>query len=151
MPNIRNSAKAVIIEEGRLLLTVNIDSAGLFYLFPGGGQQFGEVLSDAVRRECIEEIGREVEVGELLHVREYIGANHEFAASDSDIHQVEYYFRCRLLPGGETGSGYHPDENQIGVEWVELNRLPDIRLYPASLAAILAGDRPAACYIGDTN
>jgi len=56
---IRNSAKAVIIKDGKVLLTQNIDEEGLFYLFPGGGQEKGETLHEAVVRECIEELGEQ--------------------------------------------------------------------------------------------
>jgi ADP-ribose pyrophosphatase YjhB (NUDIX family) len=63
------------------LLTKNQDDEGYFYLFPGGGQEHGETIHDALIRECIEEVGEEVEIGELLHVREYIGKNHEHSHS----------------------------------------------------------------------
>lgn len=96
MKPIRNSAKAVILHEGKLLLTKNQDPEGIYYLFPGGGQEPTEELKDAVVRECVEEIGQAVEVGELLFVREYIGKNHQFAEWDHEVHQVEFYYRCRL-------------------------------------------------------
>ena len=86
----------------------------------------------AVIRECQEEIGRKVEVRDLLHVREYIGSNHEFAEWDSDVHQVEFYFECNLADAGDTFLGHNPDEYQVGVEWIDLSALDDIRVYPRS-------------------
>ena len=56
MKPIRNSAKAVIIQNEKILLTKNKDDFGFFYLFPGGGQDHGEELKDAVKRECLEEL-----------------------------------------------------------------------------------------------
>jgi 8-oxo-dGTP pyrophosphatase MutT (NUDIX family) len=56
----------------------------------------GEELKDAVARECIEEIGCSVEVKDIIHIREYIGKNHEFAEWDSEVHQVEFYFDCSI-------------------------------------------------------
>jgi ADP-ribose pyrophosphatase YjhB (NUDIX family) len=102
MKPIRNSAKAIIIENKKILLTKNKDDFGFFYLFPGGGQEHGEELKDAVLRECLEEIGEKVVVGNLVYVREYIGKNHEFAAWDSDVHQVEFYFQCSLESNDST-------------------------------------------------
>ncbi|MFB9276695.1 NUDIX domain-containing protein [Cohnella cellulosilytica] len=150
MKPIRNSAKAVIVRNDRLLLTKNEDGEGYFYLFPGGGQEKGEELKDAVVRECKEEIGQEVEVEELLFVREYIGEHHQFAEWDADVHQVEFYFRCRLTdPEADMGNGAHPDEHQVGVEWVLLSRLGEIRVYPGTLAEKLRIGVCEPCYVGD--
>ena len=73
---IRNSVKAIIIRDGKLLCNKNKDDRGVFYCVPGGGQEYQENLHDAVVRECYEEIGARIEVGELLFVRDYIGRNH---------------------------------------------------------------------------
>jgi ADP-ribose pyrophosphatase YjhB (NUDIX family) len=150
---IRNSAKAVIVRDGKVLLTKNEDKNGYFYLFPGGGQEPGEELKDAVVRECNEEIGQEVEVGELIHVREYIGRNHQFAEWDAHIHQVEFYFECRLVEDGPEPvmNGTLPDQAQVGVEWIALEQLEAIRLYPGRLGLKLAGLQKYGSYLGDCN
>ncbi|GAA3405574.1 NUDIX domain-containing protein [Paenibacillus hodogayensis] len=151
MKPIRNSAKAVIVQDGSVLLTKNKDAEGFFYLFPGGGQEPAEELKAAVVRECLEEIGRIVTVGELLHVREYIGKNHQFAEWDADVHQVEFYFRCDLCPDEIAEFvGSNPDDHQVGVEWIELARLSEVRLYPQSLADLLRLGQASPCYLGDT-
>ncbi|MBB3110261.1 8-oxo-dGTP pyrophosphatase MutT (NUDIX family) [Paenibacillus phyllosphaerae] len=154
MNPIRNSAKAIIIQAGQVLLTKNKDATGYFYIFPGGGQERGETLVQAVKRECMEEIGQDVEVGELAHVREYIGKNHEYAEWDGATHQVEFYFQCTLkssMPGEAIGNGINPDDYQIGVEWVPLDRLHEYSVYPRALIPILQGGAAAICYLGDTN
>jgi 8-oxo-dGTP diphosphatase len=45
--HIRNSAKAIIIQNGKVLLTINLGKDGYFYMFPGGGQEHGETLHQA--------------------------------------------------------------------------------------------------------
>jgi len=151
---IRNSAKAIIIEDDRILLTCNKNENGIFYLLPGGGQRHGESLAEALVRECLEEIGVRVSVGNLLFVRDYISAHHEFASEDADAHQVEFMFRCRIAEG-EAHVGRIRDEWQTGVEWVPVSKLDDLSLYPAaikeSLQRIARGERPEACYLGDIN
>ncbi|UII57581.1 NUDIX domain-containing protein [Cytobacillus spongiae] len=150
--NIRNSAKAIIIKENQLLLTKNVDEEGFFYLYPGGGQEHGETLHQAVVRECIEETGSRVEAQELVFVREYIGKNHEHAHFDSKVHQVEFYFRCQLIEHGETP--HHPDSHQVGMEWVPMEELSEIRVYPKELSKfVLARIRrdDASVYLGDIN
>lgn len=153
MKPIRNSAKAIIIREGKILLTKNEDQFGIFYLFPGGGQEFGEQLNDALSRECMEEIGAEIIVDDLVYVREYIGGNHEFAEWDSDIHQVEFYFMCRLknTDHQQLDNGTTPDSYQVGVEWVEIETLDQIRVYPQRLGNILKNRLKSGTYLGDTN
>lgn len=151
MKPIRNSARALIIEQDRVLLTKNQDGQGIYYLFPGGGQEKDENLRSTVIRECLEEVGCSVEVGDLVTVREYIGKNHEFAVSDHDFHQVEFYFNCTIAEGLQVSNGANPDDNQIGIEWVELDRLDGVRIYPRSLANQLKNRQDMPCYLGDTN
>ena len=79
MQPIRNSAKAIIIEGNKLLAIKLVDEEGYWYCLPGGGQEPGEALHDALRRECREEIDAEIEIGDLRFVRDYIGKNHEYA------------------------------------------------------------------------
>lgn len=151
MQPIRNSAKAVIIQDGKLLCTKNEDQFGIFYLLPGGGQEKFETLSEALRRECREEIGAEIEIGDIVLIREYIGKNHEFAEWDAAMHQIEFMFRCRLQPGAMLHPGAVPDSMQIGVEWLELAQLNQYRIYPASLKRAIGGDGRIAgpIYLGD--
>lgn len=151
MKPIRNSAKAIIIINNQILLTKNEDQDGYFYLFPGGGQEKGEELRNAVIRECLEETGCKVAVKDLLFIREYIGKNHEFAEWDSDTHQVEFYFECVIESQGESFNGNNPDADQVGVEWVNLNRLDGIRIYPRGLVKQLQDGNYNPCYIGDSN
>ena len=151
MKPIRNSAKAIIVDSNKLLLTKNKDEQGFFYLFPGGGQEKGEELKATVIRECIEEIGCNVVVGDLVYLREYIGKNHEFADWDFDVHQVEFYFECRINDHGETFKGLNPDSYQVDVEWVEFNRLQEIRVYPRKLVEQIMNKQDRPIYIGDAN
>lgn len=147
---IRTSAKAVVVQDGQVLLIRNADESGEYYGFPGGGQGHGESLSDAVVRECLEETGLPVTPGDLLHVREYIGSNYPFG--HDAIHQVEFYFACRAETDGPEPvmNGEQPDAGQLSVEWVPLERLAEIRLIPAQLGDKLAQGKTLPCYLGDT-
>jgi 8-oxo-dGTP diphosphatase len=148
---IRNSAKAVIIRDNKILLTKNKDEESFFYLFPGGGQERGETLHAALKRECIEELGCKVSIGELIHVREYIGKNHEHAVFDSDLHQVEFYFTCTLLHEWTVQqTPTNPDSHQVGVEWIDLNELKEYRFYPKEIASYLV-PKSSRVYLGDIN
>ena len=151
MKPIRNSAKAVIIKDGRLLLTKNTDDFGSFYLLPGGGVEPGENLHEALARECMEEASAKIEIGDILFIRDYIGRNHEFAKWDADMHQVEFMFECRVLNENELGNGAAPDSAQTGVEWLEIGRLGEYRIYPSVLKDVLGenGKKVNTVYLGD--
>ena len=152
---VRNSAKAVIVQEGKLLAIKKQDKEGFYYVLPGGGQEHGENLHEALKRECVEEINVEVEIGELMFIREYIGKNHEHAAFDSDVHQMEFMFLGEMKAGHtDVGNGTVPDDGQIGVEWIPLTDLLDYRLYPQTMREyvidyFLGKKRPT--YLGDIN
>lgn len=153
MGKIRNSVKAIIIRDGKLLCTKNKDQFGIFYLLPGGGQESFETIVDALKRECKEEISSDVFVKDILFVRDYIGRNHEFADWDSDIHQIEYMFECELREDAEVKNGNVPDSMQIDVEWLSLNKLDNYRIYPKILKKLLGNDRITKnkIYLGDIN
>jgi ADP-ribose pyrophosphatase YjhB (NUDIX family) len=150
----RNSAKAIIFENDKVLLTRNEDPEGTFYLLPGGGQNFGETLTQALVREVMEETGYIVEPGKLLLVRDYVGANHEFAGNDGDAHQTEHMFRafCRKH---DSGGKLNPDAWQTGMDWIPLSEIGAVRIYPSVLAGILPqlfmGKYEGPVYLGDVN
>jgi ADP-ribose pyrophosphatase YjhB (NUDIX family) len=150
---VRVSAKAIVVQDGRILLVRNHDDEGDWYCLPGGGQAHGESLTDALERECLEEIGCQVDVGRVLFVRDYIAEHHEFAEQDADAHQVEIMFECQLAPRCDAEMGHDPDGMQTGVAWVGLSDLVVCRVYPRAVADILAAGIPAegGQYLGDVN
>ena len=158
MPPIRVSAKAIVIQDGCLLATRHVDAEGDWYLLPGGGMHHGETAAQAVVRECAEETGALVEVGDLRLVRGYIGRHHEFARADHDAHQVELMFEARLVGNYAPGCGPVPDSSQVGVAWLPLAELGRHRLYPSVLRELLASGPAgpgepgtAGVYLGDVN
>ena len=56
----RNSAKAIVLHEGKILVNRCASRFGDYYALPGGGQQTGEMLSETVKRELLEETGYSV-------------------------------------------------------------------------------------------
>jgi 8-oxo-dGTP diphosphatase len=153
MSNIRNSIKAVIIEDGKLLTIKAKDSfgPGFWYLLPGGGQDHGETMHEALKRECMEEINCKVKIKDLVSVREYIGKNHEFADFDRDAHQIEYMFECELEDGETPGKGSQPDQKQVGIEWLDIEKIMDYKLYPMSMREAFVSQKRDKIYFGDVN
>lgn len=151
-PIIRVANKALIVRDGALLVTVNRGAGQEWLLCPGGGQSHGEDARSGLARECLEEIGCAVTVGDLACERDYIGATHEFAAHDGWFHQRETYFWCTLADGAEPANGPGADDYQLGVRWIPLDELADHPIAPRHLAGWFAApesERPR--YLGDVN
>ena len=89
----RLAVRALILQDDRLLL-VNAwrDSRSDLWCAPGGGVDPGASLPDNLIREVHEETGLTVAVGDPALVN-------EFHDPPSGFHQVEVFFRCRLVAG----------------------------------------------------
>ena len=143
----------MIIRDGKILVIIKQDQEGPYAVLPGGGQNWGETLPEALIRECQEEIGADVKVRKLLFIREYRSSQHEFSRINPDLHQVEFYFKCKLPKDYEPSRGTHPDNGQLEVRWVDLDKLAEVDLFPHAIHTILADLKHSSypVYLGDCN
>ncbi|BAG46260.1 NUDIX domain-containing protein [Burkholderia multivorans] len=154
--NIRVSAKAIVIHQDHLLLIRYKSDSDEWYTLPGGGQLFGERLSETLVRECLEETTFRIEPSKLVFVREYIGANHEFAEFDGDTHQIELMFLASLAGEGTNLDDLeiNADRDQVGAQWLKLEDVANAPLFPAALRSLIAEKQFTAStsiYLGDVN
>jgi ADP-ribose pyrophosphatase YjhB (NUDIX family) len=156
--SIRVAAKAVIINAAEILLTRNLhpdDPHGEFFLLPGGGQNHGEPLDDCLRREVWEETGYSIEVGDILWVRDYIAASHEFAAYEPEVHQIEVMFSCSVDRSRPPTEPVEVDAWQLSVDWIPVDNLPSLRFFPSALVSHLVDFKEKGTgsphYLGDVN
>ena len=150
---IRTAARAIVICDGRLLAVKMKDKRGIYYILPGGGQKHGETLHETLLRECKEEVGVEVKIGELLYTREYIGKNHDFNPRHKHFHQLEHVFRCEIDDPHAICRGNEMDNLQVGVAWLDLAHLDAVALYPKTVKEYFTKEGLAvpATYLGDCN
>lgn len=144
----------MIIEHGRLLVMTYQDGKGRWCVTPGGGIAKKETLREGLMREVREELGISIEVGDIVYVRELLGAHAKvkFGGLTDETHQLELFFRCKRH--GEPVLGAIPDHFCTGFHWAPLEELPALRFFPDVLATRLAADvaagfRPINNYLGD--
>jgi ADP-ribose pyrophosphatase YjhB (NUDIX family) len=138
----RVAALALIRRGDRLLVERGYDTEKdeIFYRLLGGGIDEGELGADAVRRELLEELGVEVDVGPRVATIENI-----FTWEGTDWHEIELVYECRLgdadLPEDEWKV---PEEKPTGLVVHELcwKRPSDFgpggeTLYPDELLRLL--------------
>jgi len=122
--NIRNAAKALIIKEDKMLAIKISDGKEEWYIMPGGGQDVEELLPDTVCREVAEEMGIQVVVKDLAFVIE--GLHGE------KFHRVDLVFLCEYK-GKIENPILEKDTNQVGYDWLDINVLNTLPLYPSKL------------------
>lgn len=146
-PIIRNAVRALVIRDGAiLLLRKSGGMQGERFALPGGAQDLGETLEQALNRECLEEIGTAVEIIDLVHVADYFKARD--TSPPSTRHLVEFLFACRVPVDYSPRNGHHPDKHQIEVVWSDLDQLPRMPLYPRSLRTRIQELAGTRVYLG---
>lgn len=145
--NIRNSVKAPVIHQGKLLVIKCYNhEEGIYYLLPGGGQEPGEKLLDTAVRESWEETGLRVVPHELRFLRECL--------LKKEVHRVEMIFTCSLTGSSvpDPAAQLNWDEEQVGVEWLSLDNLAFEPLFPEELRSLISGMASSASspvYVGE--
>lgn len=105
----RRAARAVVADRDGNIALLHVTNKN-YYKLPGGGIEEGEGIEEALKRECIEEIGCKIEiagqVGEILEHRKMFSLN-----------QHSYCYLARVV--GEKGSpSFEKDEIEEGFEIV---------------------------------
>ncbi len=95
------------------------------HALPGGKHELGETMSDAVRRETMEETGIEVEPTGVIGI--YSNPSHVMAYDNGEVRQ-EFSICFRTRPTG--GSPRTSDESSE-VRWVERDQLDELNIHPS--------------------
>jgi ADP-ribose pyrophosphatase YjhB (NUDIX family) len=111
----------VLIENNHLLVMKYQYGDHFIYNLPGGNPDPGELLSETIARECMEELSIDVEVGEMLLMGQVSGSEQR----DDVLHIL---FEGELLAGipelqvGETSA--------MEVLWMPIDQITQVTMYP---------------------
>lgn len=126
----RQRSAVIIWNNNHIALIKRERNGAIYYVFPGGGIEENETPAEAAKREAMEELGLEVEIGECI-----------FKLTDT---AEESYFLAQPT-GGKFGTGtgmefIKPEAERGSYEavWVSRDKLPTITLYPKELARRLS-------------
>ena len=122
----------ICIENDQILLVKHqsVGEKGYLWIPPGGGVEFGESVTEALKREFLEETGLQIRVNDLLFIHEYLSP---------PLHAIELFFQVNPV-GGKLVSGVDPEmpqEKQI-IENVAFKSLKTLsKEEPGQLHALL--------------
>jgi ADP-ribose pyrophosphatase YjhB (NUDIX family) len=138
---IRPLALAVIWRGDALLVFEGRDEFKdeTYYRPLGGGIEFGESSKNALKRELLEELGAEIEVGDQLGVLENV-----FTVRDRPGHEIAFLYHARFTDQ----SFYEREEMKIlddpaSARWVDVRHFRDGSkiLYPQGLGGLLSAQQ----------
>jgi ADP-ribose pyrophosphatase YjhB (NUDIX family) len=118
-------------DNGELLMIERTDN-GLWAL-PGGAQDLGESVIDAVSREVKEETGIDVEVTGLSGI--YSDPRHVIAYDDGEVRQ-EFSLCFRAKP---TGGSLRASSETRRASWVPFDQLNRLEMHPTMRLRITHG------------
>ncbi|MDD3190936.1 MAG: NUDIX domain-containing protein [Candidatus Pacebacteria bacterium] len=127
--------RAIIKKEERCLFIHRVVEDREYWVFPGGGVEEGDAsLESALIRECEEELGVQVKVGEFF-TKTYFEMDGE--------QQEQYIFFCEIV-SGEIGTGQGPEfqadsgyEGNFEVEWLHFREIKTRNILPEEVKEII--------------
>lgn len=121
--------RAIIFQDNKLLLMHRIKNNEEYWVFPGGSiEDSDSSLEDGLKRECLEELGIEIKVGELF-------------AEDffKDPNEQQLFYLCKIA-GGTLGTGIGPestrDPSEYGtyeIQWIPIDKLANKTIHPQKI------------------
>jgi 8-oxo-dGTP pyrophosphatase MutT (NUDIX family) len=88
----RKAARAVVFDDDNNVALLHVSKHG-YYKLPGGGVEAGEDFEEALKRECLEEIGCDVEIikpiGRIVEYRHF--------PDGTDEYQESYCYMARVV------------------------------------------------------
>ena len=138
---IRIRVAGVLVENGNILMVCHQKNGKNYWLLPGGGVDYGETLTQALKREFEEELGIKVDVHDLLFSIDSISPS-------GKRHIVNLVFICTYNSGVyRLGS----DKRLFDFKFLSAEELSNATVYPSlkkQLVNYVAGETDQHIYLG---
>lgn len=150
--SIRCASKAIIINNGAVLLNKCKNEEGhIYYDLPGGGQNVYESLEEALVREVKEETGYDVRVDKFVALAEEIYTSTDLRERFPEYtHRVFHIFKASLISDKQDA----PTEIDFATEgsiWISINELGcETEVCPSGIKKLLHNWETVElpCYLG---
>lgn len=117
----RNSSRAVIVKDDKVLMIERYKNSRHYYVFPGGGIDEGEAPEETVVRELQEELGLEIHEPKLIYTLEEDAGTQYF-------YLVKEYAGEPVIGGEEKERS---DENNVYLPgWFDISSLKGLDIWP---------------------
>ncbi len=129
----RVSPRGLLIENNSVLFIEyrNLDNE-TYYSLPGGGQDANIDLAQTLRNEFMEEVGLEIQVGDVILVREFIISKPREESWINGVHQLEIIFDCKRLENKAEVPATKPDRGTTGTKWIPIDEIKNYKVFPTS-------------------
>lgn len=115
----------LIEQDGKILLTDEFRLGMYMTKFPGGGLEFGEGPLDCLKRECVEELGQEIEVIDHFYTTDFYQPS---LYLPDQYQMISIYYKARLagkqlFAVSEKVHDFNPVDGAQTFRWVPLSEL----------------------------
>lgn len=125
---IRIRVSGLLVDGERILLIAHRKDDKVYWLLPGGGVDYGEPLPDALQRELKEELGIQVDVGEMAFMCDSIEPAYK-------RHILHIFFHCAYR-SGEYSLG--SESRLFSYRYFTGDEIKDLIIFPPVREEILA-------------
>lgn len=139
-------AAGIIIHNNKILLHRNLNSD--HYALIGGRVMIGESSDNTVKREMLEELGKEVETYDYVATIENF-----FTMKKSKYHEIMFIYNADFIKPSDKKIEYllknREGKEYLQYEWIDLDKINEYKILPVCIKEILKSTKYPIHIIND--